>query len=74
MTNNAAAAFAGREDLRKKLSGLMGTLGMLPVLVVVAVGFHLLSGGRFFTGQNISIILQQAAVNTVLAAGMTFVI
>jgi len=30
--------------------------------------------GRFFTGQNLGIVLQQAAVNTVLAAGMTFVI
>jgi ribose transport system permease protein len=71
---NTAVANAGSENLRKKLSGLMGTLGMLPVLVIVAIAFHLLSDGRFFTGQNISIILQQAAVNTVLAAGMTFVI
>jgi ribose transport system permease protein len=47
---------------------------MLPVLVAVAIGFHFLSSGRFFTGQNISIVFQQASVNTVLAAGMTFVI
>jgi ribose transport system permease protein len=74
MTNNAVGATVGSDELRKKLSAVIGTLGMLPVLIVVAIGFHLLSGGRFFTGQNISIILQQAAVNTVLAAGMTFVI
>ena len=59
---------------RYRMRQLVATLGMLPVLFVVAVGFHLLSGGRFFTGQNISIVFQQAAVNTVLAAGMTFVI
>jgi ribose transport system permease protein len=52
----------------------MATLGMLPVLVILAIGFHFLSDGRFFTGQNISIVAQQASINTVLAAGMTFVI
>src|SRR5690606_25542766 len=30
--------------------------------------------GRFLTAQNLSIVAQQAAINTVLAAGMTFVI
>jgi ribose transport system permease protein len=59
---------------RHRIQQLVGTLGMLPVLVAVAIGFHFLSGGRFFTGQNISIVFQQASVNTVLAAGMTFVI
>jgi ribose transport system permease protein len=47
---------------------------MLPVLLLLCAGFHYLSDGRFFTGQNLGIVLQQAAVNTVLAAGMTFVI
>ena len=59
---------------RMKFQSLVQTLGMLPVLVIVAIGFHFLSGGRFFTGQNLSIVFQQASVNTVLAAGMTFVI
>lgn len=59
---------------RHKMQQMIATLGMLPVLIVVAIGFHFLSGGRFFTGQNISIVFQQASVNTVLAAGMTFVI
>jgi ribose transport system permease protein len=71
---NAIAALAGNDARRQKLQGLIATLGMLPVLVLVAIGFHFLSHGRFFTGQNISIVFQQASVNTVLAAGMTFVI
>jgi ribose transport system permease protein len=62
-------------------------LGMLPVLVLIAILFQVLSGwsetgslseawsaGRFMSWQNISIVAQQAAINTVLAAGMTFVI
>jgi ribose transport system permease protein len=52
----------------------MATLGMLPVLIILSLGFHFMTEGRFFTGQNVSIVLQQAAINTVLAAGMTFVI
>ena len=47
---------------------------MLPVLVLLCIGFHYLTGGRFFTPQNISIVAQQASINTVLASGMTFVI
>ena len=46
---------------------------MLPVLVILAIGFHLLSG-RFLSVNNLSIVMQQASINTVLAAGMTFVI
>jgi ribose transport system permease protein len=48
-------------------------LGMLPVLIILAIGFHLLSG-RFLSVNNLSIVMQQASINTVLAAGMTFVI
>ncbi|MBO6902539.1 MAG: ribose ABC transporter permease [Rhizobiaceae bacterium] len=62
------------EARKRKFRAMMSTAGMLPVLLLLIVGFHLLSDGRFFTGQNISIVLQQASVNTVLAAGMTFVI
>jgi len=51
----------------------MTALGMLPVLVILTVGFHLLTG-RFITVNNLSIVMQQASINTVLAAGMTFVI
>ena len=48
--------------------------GMLPVLIIICIAFHYLSDGRFFTAQNVSIVAQQASINTVLAAGMTFVI
>lgn len=68
-TNGAAA-----ETRRQRVRMLISALGMLPVLLILCIGFHMLSEGRFFTGQNLGIVLQQAAVNTVLAAGMTFVI
>jgi ribose transport system permease protein len=53
--------------------------GMLPVLIILGAlvqvgGIYLTGEGRFLTWQNISIVAQQAAVNAVLAAGMTFVI
>jgi ribose transport system permease protein len=74
MAITTAAALDESELRRHRIQGIIATLGMLPVLVAVAIGFHFLSSGRFFTGQNISIVFQQASVNTVLAAGMTFVI
>lgn len=49
------------------------SLGMLPVLVLLVIGFELASG-NFLSVNNISIVLQQASINIVLAAGMTFVI
>ncbi len=48
-------------------------IGMLPVLIILGVVFELMSG-RFMSFQNLSIVMQQASINTVLAAGMTFVI
>ncbi|WP_425195045.1 ABC transporter permease subunit, partial [Paraburkholderia phenoliruptrix] len=51
----------------------MRTAGMLPVLVLLCLGFGLLTDG-FASWQNISIVAQQASINIVLAAGMTFVI
>src|SRR5215471_4621405 len=69
--NGAAAA---QEAKRQRVRLLIRAAGMLPVLLLLCVGFHFLSDGRFFTGQKLGIVLQQAAVNTVLAAGMTFVI
>jgi ribose transport system permease protein len=53
---------------------MLQALGMLPVLVLLALAFHYFSDARFLTSQNIGIVLQQAAINTVLSAGMTFVI
>ncbi|KQY26589.1 ribose ABC transporter permease [Rhizobium sp. Root483D2] len=56
-----------------KMRTTLTALGMLPVLILLAIGFHLLSG-RFLSVNNLSIVMQQASINTVLAAGMTFVI
>src|SRR5262249_58751349 len=70
----AKGAAAAQEVKRQRMRLLIRAAGMLPVLLLLCVGFHFLSDGRFFTGQNLGIVLQQAAVNTVLAAGMTFVI
>jgi len=67
------APTAGSREAREKLHNLMRTVGMLPVLILVMVVFGLLADG-FFSVQNFSIIAQQASINTVLAAGMTFVI
>lgn len=74
---NVASTKSGANALlprRVGLTSLFGASGMLPILLLISIGFHLLSAGRFFTGQNLSIVLQQAAVNTVLSAGMTFII
>ncbi|CAE6790232.1 ABC transporter permease subunit [Paraburkholderia aspalathi] len=53
---------------------LISAIGMLPVLIILCFAFNFATEGTFFTGQNIAIVSQQAAINTVLAAGMTFVI
>lgn len=65
---------AGLSARQVQVRALVQALGMLPVLVLLAVGFQYLSDGRFLTAQNLSIVAQQASINTVLAAGMTFVI
>jgi ribose transport system permease protein len=65
-----AAALDGH---RARMKSLLRTAGMLPVLVLLCVGFGLLNDG-FFTLENLSIVTQQASINIVLAAGMTFVI
>jgi len=51
----------------------MQTVGMLPVLILIAIGFQMIND-RFLSLQNLSIITQQAAINTVLASGLTLVI
>lgn len=58
---------------RQRVRAMLAALGMLPVLILLAVGFQLLSG-RFMNPNNLSIVMQQASINTVLAAGMTLVI
>jgi ribose transport system permease protein len=48
-------------------------LGMLPVLVLLCIGFEFFTN-RFWTWKNLSVVTEQASINVVLAAGMTFVI
>ncbi len=69
MTNPAQTAASRRETMRAWLR----LSGMLPVLVLLCIGFELASG-RFLSVGNLSIVMQQASINAVLAAGMTFVI
>ncbi len=64
---------AGLSARQVQVRALVQALGMLPVLIVLAIAFHYLSDERFLSAQNLSIVSQQAAINTVLAAGMTFV-
>jgi len=58
---------------QEKMRQLMRVAGMLPVLLLLCVGFSLMSDS-FFSAQNFSIISQQASINVVLASGLTFVI
>jgi len=67
--NDTATPHVKRIDWKKVISAL----GMLPVLIVVGIGFELISG-KFMSVGNLSIVMQQASINIVLAAGMTFVI
>lgn len=52
---------------------MLQVLGMLPVLIILALVFQAMSG-KFMNPTNLSIVMQQASINIVLAAGMTFVI
>ncbi len=70
----AASGGAGLSARQVQIRSMVQALGMLPVLIILAIGFHYLTGERFFSGQNIGIVAQQAAINTVLGSGMTFVI
>jgi ribose transport system permease protein len=69
-STGGAGLSAGQVRMRSAIQAL----GMLPVLIVICIAFHYMTDYRFFSGQNISIVAQQAAINCVLAAGMTFVI
>lgn len=84
---HASAPVDEPEKKRLQLGAAFQALGMLPVLILISLMFQLLSGvveggswatawadGRFLTPQNLSIVAQQASINMVLAAGMTFVI
>jgi ribose transport system permease protein len=78
--NPAPIPVAGTDDARRqRMRVAMRSFGMLPVLIVLGIliqlaCIHFTGQGRFLTAQNLSIMAQQASINTVLAAGMTFVI
>jgi ribose transport system permease protein len=84
MTANTGEAKILRKPM---LVSSVQALGMLPILILLALIFQFCSGfretynlaaaltsGRFISLQNLSIVAAQASINTVLAAGMTFVI
>ena len=68
------------QPMRKaQMRALIRSIGMLPVLIILglliqAAGVYFTGEGRFLTWQNLSIVAQQASINAVLGAGMTFVI
>lgn len=73
ISTGAAGAKSSADERRRRMHAVIRTVGMLPMLILICIIFAALSG-RFLTLQNLSIVMQQAAINTVLASGMTFVI
>ncbi|WP_028535491.1 ABC transporter permease subunit [Paludibacterium yongneupense] len=74
------SAFSGPASARRA-GGLFRRIGMLPVLVLLYLGFYLLAlhfsddgSTNFMTMDNTLNILRQTSINLVLASGMTFVI
>lgn len=61
------------EARRARFRAMITMLGMLPILILLGLGFHVVTG-NFLSVSNVTIIMQQASINIVLAAGMTFVI
>jgi ribose transport system permease protein len=64
---------------KAQMRALIRSIGMLPVLIILGIliqvgGIYFTGEGRFLTWQNLSIVAQQASINAVLGAGMTFVI
>lgn len=73
MSDAPQSANASPSPLRLDARRMLRALGMLPVLVLLCIGFTLLND-RFITIQNLQVITQQASINLVLACGMTVVI
>ncbi|TLP49164.1 MULTISPECIES: ABC transporter permease subunit [Cohaesibacter] len=69
----SSAPTSNSKNSSAQFKGIIRALGMLPVLILLALAFHALTG-KFLAAGNLSIVLQQASINIVLAAGMTFVI
>ncbi|MCB8821425.1 ABC transporter permease subunit [Microvirga rosea] len=73
--SGGVGADTGGQSRQRRLAwrSTVQALGMLPVLIILGAVFEFMSG-RFLSVQNLSIVAQQASINIVLAAGMTFVI
>jgi len=74
--NTGIATATGKTDAaanKEKIRQIIQILGMLPILLLICIGFELATG-KFMATRNIAIVMQQASINMVLAAGMTFVI
>lgn len=68
-TNAAAAS----QSKKFTLHSVMQSVGILPVLILICIGFALMTP-NFATESNLMNIVRQSSINMVLAAGMTFVI
>jgi ribose transport system permease protein len=64
----SAAAGVAAQSKGQRTRLMIRAAGMLPVLVMLCVGFHFLSDGRFFTGQNLGIVLQQPLSSSPVAS------
>jgi len=76
---SGTAAVEAKSSRQASMRTVVRAVGMLPILVILGGfiqvgGIYLTGEGRFLSWQNLSIVAQQASVNAVLAAGMTFVI
>ncbi|WP_316672057.1 ribose ABC transporter permease [uncultured Tolumonas sp.] len=70
-TTNTNAATSPEKKFT--LHKVIQSVGILPVLILIFIGFSLMTP-NFATESNIMNIVRQSSINTVLAAGMTFVI
>jgi D-xylose transport system permease protein len=69
-----AKAIAPRTaERRVETQRLVQSLGLVAVLIVVVVVFHILTDGIFISSRNIPLLLRQAAVTAIVAAGVCLV-
>ena len=79
MSETLMPAAEKRAARQATMRALFRSVGMLPILIILGaliqvLGIWLTGEGRFLSFGNLSIVAQQASVNAVLGAGMTFVI
>lgn len=81
MTQIAAAPEQVTEREKRSIRSLLRTLevdtrllGMLAALLVIWIGFHILSGGTFLTARNLWNLSVQTSVVAIMATGMVLII